>query len=246
MRCVLILLLCSQVCSAQLAQTDEFDFWEDQITHNYSVAGVTHQGAYICTGDYALRIGDCGVGTGSVTIDVAVNPLCDTIQLDFLVAWVNPSPTVYADTIYLGLIPNIPSCNYMSILIPGASTISADGFVTLTVADTIGSSCTGDVQLSRVKVYSSPGMTTEISAHDGEEHSVVFPNPSNGLFYLTLPALLSLKNLAVFNSFGQIVFSEARYPSSGQINLLNEPDGIYFVHLNAEQGVITQKIILRR
>ena len=244
MRYLIICLLLSSVCNAQLVLTDEFDFWEDQSSHNYSVSGITFQGAYVCSGDNSLRVSNCSVGFGSVTIDVAVNPLCDTIQLDFLVAW-GGITSVYADAMNVGLIPDTTNCMYTSILIPNASSISADGFVTLNVTDTI-LGCTGDIQLSRVKVYSNPGFTTGTSAYNKFERSVVFPNPSAGLFYLASPDMSTLKNLTVINSSGQIVFAEEKYPASSQINLMNEPDGIYFIRLRTEQRVFTQKIILRK
>ena len=241
--CVLLLLSCS-ICNAQFTQTDEFDFWEDQGSHNYSVSGTTSHGAYVCSGDNSLRLSNCALGSGSVTIDVAVNPLCDSIRLDFLVAWGGTTP-VHADTVYAGIIPSTASCNTASIIIPNASSISADGFISLTITDTING-CSGDIQLSRVKVYSTQGFTTGISANDESGHPAVFPNPSAGLFSVSAQDIRIVKNIRVVNSSGQIVFTEDKYPRAGTVDIRDQPAGIYFVLIYTDRGTISQKLILQK
>jgi hypothetical protein len=238
---LMLLTLISSVCSAQLTQTDMFDFWEDQSTHNYLVSGITFQGAYVCSGDNSLRLSNCSAGSGTVSIQVAVTPLCDTIQLDFLNAWGGPAP-VYADAMYAGLIPDTTNCSYISIMIPNASVVSADGFVTLNITDTIFG-CSGDLQLSRVNVYSSTVITTGILS-DEFRQATVFPNPSAGLFQLSMQNINSIRTLVVMNLYGEVVRSENKY--CGQIDLRNQPDGIYFIHIVAERGTITRKVLLRR
>ena len=64
------------------ALTDEFDYWEDQSSHSYVCTGQCKHGTYSCGDDDSLRVGDCGVGTGSVRI--TVNVIADTDEIKLL------------------------------------------------------------------------------------------------------------------------------------------------------------------
>ncbi len=71
----------------------------------------------------------------------------------------------------------------------------------------------------------------------------VFPNPSNGQFTL---ALSNEKGFVeIYNSIGKLVYqSEIRNPKS-EMDLSNQPKGMYFVRFYAGLKMQTEKIIIQ-
>ncbi len=66
----------------------------------------------------------------------------------------------------------------------------------------------------------------------------ISPNPSNGFFNITSEE--SIQSVKVYNSLGQKVFQG----NQTQIDISNQPKGIYFVDIVANNQKSTQKIIL--
>lgn len=76
------------------------------------------------------------------------------------------------------------------------------------------------------------------------DHYKIFPNPSNGTFYISNTA--NIKRFQVINAFGQEIFEkEVNNPSTVTVQI-EEPRGVYFVKVYTKDGSTeTRKIIIR-
>jgi hypothetical protein len=73
----------------------------------------------------------------------------------------------------------------------------------------------------------------------------VFPNPSSGVFNLTFDDFIANGLINVTNSLGQNVFSINNFSGHEvQINLDNEPKGIYFIGIRNKENNFTTKILV--
>jgi hypothetical protein len=100
----------------------------------------------------------------------------------------------------------------------------------------------GDQQEWTVTVDVLTGIT---SANSGGFK--IYPNPSNGIINLTVPHvrdenLLGFIGLEISNTQGKIICTKEFAPS--EIDLSNQPNGIYFIKIKTETNIYTQKIII--
>lgn len=155
----------AQVTSqAQLTQTDEFDFWEDQTTHNFTEIN-TRLGAYVCDTDSTLRISD-----GEATIELAVTPNSDTIKIEYYMPWINSEgPYLEIDGESYGQ-PGGATCgNIGTIMIYDPEhRYTYDGIIHFKLYDEQTGN-TGDGQISHLWVYSSKENLTD-NKFTGTDH----------------------------------------------------------------------------
>ena len=77
----------------------------------------------------------------------------------------------------------------------------------------------------------------------------VYPNPSNNIFNITFNVdnLLHL-NIKIINVLGKIVYTEEKQQFIGeytkQISLDDYVNGIYFLEIETDNGIINKKLIL--
>jgi PKD repeat protein len=74
-------------------------------------------------------------------------------------------------------------------------------------------------------------ITTPTGISEADKSTLVaYPNPTSGILMISLP--VSEMNLKVFNSTGQLILSETTANSGKQtIDLSNNADGIYYIHI---------------
>lgn len=76
-------------------------------------------------------------------------------------------------------------------------------------------------------------------------HLIIYPNPSDGRFFVMIDKEAMATNYTLQNSLGQVV-EENKLPTNGYIKTEVE-NGIYFVHIwKKEQKLAAQKIIINR
>ena len=69
----------------------------------------------------------------------------------------------------------------------------------------------------------------------------VFPNPNGGLF--SINSTTKICSVEIINILGEKIYADLVAASSKNINLSNEPSGIYMVRLkNDARGIVTKKI----
>ena len=73
-------------------------------------------------------------------------------------------------------------------------------------------------------------------------HYSVFPNPTNGIF--TIDNVQSFENIIILNSIGQLVFQNDINTNKVIVDLSNQLNGIYFVHLKdkSNQNIVFKLI----
>jgi len=69
----------------------------------------------------------------------------------------------------------------------------------------------------------------------------VYPNPSNGILNIT--AEKEIQNLVVYNSLGQVVFTNAVHANQAKVDISNLPSGIYTVKTNVNGVDSFSKIV---
>ena len=139
-------------------KTDEFDFWEDQTSHSYAVSGSCSQGAYDCSGDDSLRIGNCDRDSSALIV-VSVSPGTDQVKLRYRIPWAGypaGSPatgaTLYVDGSVKGNL-TADSCNWQELVLSGMAADTADGQLEIKIADEVDG-CDGDIQITYLEVHS--------------------------------------------------------------------------------------------
>ena len=233
---------------AQLVQTDEFDFWEDQTTHSFTTSGITFQGAYTCTSDKTLRCGNCSSGTGAASVVMKVNANCDTVLLTFLLGWTGGNSVVTVDGIGMGTINAFGSCTWDSLLLVNAGTVTADSAVTVIVRDTI-LGCSGDIQIARMRAFSSGGLSTGIEQESflGKPHLSITPNPASGPILVSIEGLaLPVDHLIIFDQVGRPVYT-THWPGVNRRNAIIDPGimapGMYLISIVTSKGVLTNQFV---
>jgi hypothetical protein len=88
--------------------------------------------------------------------------------------------------------------------------------------------------------YTGWGLNTD--KINNEPQVNLFPNPANGVF--KLESSYNIESVSVVNMLGQEVYSEAINGFDLKINLQTQSNGIYFVTIKTELGVMTKKLVL--
>ena len=95
------------------------------------------------------------------------------------------------------------------------------------------------------RVYKNMLVTTsvEIAFDDSNENTFIYPNPSAGTINIET-VNTSTSSIKIYNTIGELVFSNDDLTSNAQIHLDQSP-GIYFVVVKTSNSTSTSKVILR-
>ena len=76
----------------------------------------------------------------------------------------------------------------------------------------------------------------------------ISPNPSNGKFALIMNNEQGITNneVTVFNAIGQVVHQQISKSANQQIDLSNNPDGVYYCTMKNEKWTTTKKLVLMK
>ncbi len=69
---------------------------------------------------------------------------------------------------------------------------------------------------------------------------LVYPNPSNGIFQIQSKELV--QSVEIYNQIGQKILVK----NTSEINITNQPQGIYFVKINMENGLTFTKKVVKK
>jgi hypothetical protein len=73
----------------------------------------------------------------------------------------------------------------------------------------------------------------------------VFPNPSNDVFNVQMNKFKNMQ-MKVYNISGECIYQQIGKSTNLQIDLSSQPNGIYFLQMQTEQGISTQKLIIQK
>ena len=89
-----------------------------------------------------------------------------------------------------------------------------------------------------------PALTTIVDYDYGQQQFAVYPNPTNGTFNINVKSSGDVLKVKVINVIGQLVKEvEATQTNELQIDLQNQPSGIYYVQITRADNIYTQKLI---
>ena len=82
---------------------------------------------------------------------------------------------------------------------------------------------------------------------DEDTNWKIYPNPTNGLLYLTNNIMLTNKNdIEVTNAIGQIVYTDSFNGSTKTVDLNKFDNGIYFIKISSAKGSSVKRIVLNK
>jgi hypothetical protein len=72
----------------------------------------------------------------------------------------------------------------------------------------------------------------------------IFPNPSNGKLSIQLPTLDEVYTMTILTTSGEIVFTK-NFSNQNyfEIDVSNQPKGLYYVNVTTKNSSVTQKFI---
>lgn len=93
--------------------------------------------------------------------------------------------------------------------------------------------------------WNTPFINTDIAENKWEIN--LFPNPSDGMFTLNLPAFHNNNIIAeVYDYNGKLILNETYSGGLIQLDLTDQQNGIYLLKLNSNGYIITSKIVISK
>ena len=90
--------------------------------------------------------------------------------------------------------------------------------------------------------FNASQVSTDVDDIELEEDLLIFPNPSKGQFIVQHSTLQSIK---LYGTDGRLVFTDHPILPIGQVDISDQPAGIYFVIVETDNGFITRKYVKR-
>jgi hypothetical protein len=78
---------------------------------------------------------------------------------------------------------------------------------------------------------------------------LVYPNPASGLFNVLFLNPNDKAEVSIVNSIGQEIFASGTFTAPAlpyQVNLANQPDGIYIMQVKYRDKIITSRLVLNK
>jgi alpha-tubulin suppressor-like RCC1 family protein len=82
-----------------------------------------------------------------------------------------------------------------------------------------------------------------ISEYTEDNLMSIYPNPTTGIFQIKSDLPTSDANIKVYNTHGQTIYESAQFVE--EIDLSNQPKGVYFLQIKSQEGIINKKLILQ-
>ena len=80
-----------------------------------------------------------------------------------------------------------------------------------------------------------------INENKAESTISVYPNPTKGKVNLTIPT--EQANVSIYNALGKVVTNYYHVPNGAVIDLSNNPNGVYLIHVATEKGTSILRVV---
>jgi len=185
------------------------------------------------------------VPTGTYTLYVTDANSC-TMSPQVYIVGTNPSPTVSAGSstniICLGssasLTANGSAGATYSWSSGGTSTVEVVFPSTNTIYTVVASFTNGCKSSAAITVSVSP--CTGIAKLTGNAGIQVYPNPNNGMLFVTYIGYTENSTIEVYNTLGQLLITKKVEGTATQLNLNNYANGVYIVKVLSNKNTIEQ------
>ncbi|RLD29098.1 MAG: hypothetical protein DRI75_04425, partial [Bacteroidetes bacterium] len=94
--------------------------------------------------------------------------------------------------------------------------------------------------------YDTSGCALSVGENELSSVITVFPNPTNGEFYISNASFINLEKVVIYDISGRLI-SKHDISNTSRIKTIplnNVSKGMYFVSIYSENAVVTKKIIL--
>ncbi len=177
---------------------------------------------------------------------IGVNGSCsDTLEVSVLV---KPAPNL----ILSSSSPVLCIGQTAVLTVDGASTYSWEGLSTtdptVAVSPSVATSYTvtgvsaASCSATAVITQSVQDCTGIPDLSNSQTHAFIYPNPNTGKFVVEITDIGS--ELTVFNSLGSLIYTKTLSSSQTEVDLRNNPKGVYFVYINRSGIPIVHKVII--
>ncbi|MBI9016790.1 MAG: hypothetical protein JEZ07_05955 [Phycisphaerae bacterium] len=148
-------------------KTDEFDYWEDQESHQYKTDGSVEHGVYQCETD-SLRIG-VGDSGSFAQFTATVKEGTDQVKLRYQIPWSGSTTgaALYVDGVGFGTLSG-GSCQWQELILPKMAEHTIDGQIDIKLVDE-QEGYSGDIQIAYMEVFSIDKQWVALSYPEGHE-----------------------------------------------------------------------------
>ena len=104
-----------------------------------------------------------------------------------------------------------------------------------------------NLNTSRSNIYKINSSTTSVNEFNVQSSMLqVYPNPSVDGEFTVYSLQFPVKEIEVYNIYGEKIYQTTVNRKQETVNLSSQHNGIYFLQVKSEEGVITKKIILQK
>ncbi len=95
---------------------------------------------------------------------------------------------------------------------------------------------TGSSNNNLLVIREDTSVSNSINELKKNEKISVFPNPSQGIFTLSISSVKEKCDVEIFNVLGEIIYRSKINSSNSEINLSGQPQGLYLYRVSQEDG----------
>ena len=221
-----------------ISNNGNINYWNWSFGDGNSSSAQNPCHTYTASGSYfaSLIVANTGSDTDTTVVSVTIYPTpvagFSSTLAGNVVTFTNTST---GGTSYLW---DFGDGNFSNLQNPNPYAYWTVGTYTICLTTTNTFSCTS--------VFCQTVTITTVGMNESEISSSIeiFPNPSNGKFRVQ-SSEVRIQSIEVYNLVGEKIFQKT-FNSKFEIISLNEPDGIYFLHLKTDSGIATKKIIIAK